>query len=141
MLVAAGNDTLVNALQDSNAESPMLVAAGNSMLVNLLQDSNAELPMLVAAGNDTLVNLLQEWNAELLMLVAAGNDTLVNLLQERNAELSITSISLSSNSVIVRSTIFLNISSSPKMSIVFILHSCISLNLVCETGPVCCRLV
>ena len=75
--------------------------------------------MRVTTGNDTLVNALQEQNAESLMLVAAGNDTLVNLLQEQNAELPITSISLSSNSVIVRSTIFLKVSSSPSFSIVF----------------------
>ena len=38
----------------------MLVATGNDTLVNLLQEWNALLPMLVATGNDTLVNLLQE---------------------------------------------------------------------------------
>ena len=40
----------------------MLVATGNDTLVNLLQDWNAELPMLVATGNDALVNALQDWN-------------------------------------------------------------------------------
>ena len=53
------------------------------------------------------------------MLFADGNDMLVNLLQEENAEAPITPISLSSNSVIVRSTIFLKVSSSPSFSIVF----------------------
>ena len=33
--------SVVNALQELNAEPPMLVAAGNDTLVNLLQDSNA----------------------------------------------------------------------------------------------------
>ena len=75
--------------------------------------------MLVAAGNDTLVNALQFLNALPPMLVAAGNDTLVNALQEWNALPPITSISLSSNSVIVRSTIFMKVSSSPSFSIVF----------------------
>ena len=50
-------------------------------VVNLLQELNAELPILVAAGNDTLVNALQASNAELLILVATGNNTLVNTLQ------------------------------------------------------------
>ena len=75
--------------------------------------------MLVADGKDTLVNALQELNALLPMLVADGKDTLVNLLQELNANVLTISISLSSNSVIVRSTIFLKVSSSPSFSIVF----------------------
>ena len=51
--------SVVNALQELNAELPILVAAGNNTLVNALQELNAEYPILVAAGNDTLVNLLQ----------------------------------------------------------------------------------
>ena len=40
----------------------MLVANGNDMLVNLRQELNELLPMLVADGKDTLVNALQESN-------------------------------------------------------------------------------
>ena len=40
MLVANGKDTLVNALQELNALSPMLVANGNDTLVNALQELN-----------------------------------------------------------------------------------------------------
>ena len=54
---------VVNALQESNAPSPMLVATGNDALVSLLQEENALLPILVALGKDTLVRLLQELNA------------------------------------------------------------------------------
>ena len=41
MLAADGNDTLVNALQLENAESPMLAADGKDTLVNALQERNA----------------------------------------------------------------------------------------------------
>ena len=97
----------------------MFIADGSSTLVNALHDSNALAPMLVATGNDTLVNALQSRNAFSPMLVAAGNDTLVNASQSENAELPIISTPLSSNSGIVRSTIFLKVSSSPSFSIVF----------------------
>ena len=50
------------------------------------------------------------------MLVTTGNDTLVNVLQLQNAKSLITSILLSSNSVILRSTIFLKVSSSKSSS-------------------------
>ena len=41
MVVAFGNDTLVNALQELNADCSMLVAAGKDTLVNLLHLENA----------------------------------------------------------------------------------------------------
>ena len=77
MLVANGNDTLVNLLQSRSALSPMLVADGKDTLVNALQELNALSPMLVANGNDMLVKALQELNASRPMLVTISLSALL----------------------------------------------------------------